>query len=147
MEGPPEYTREPQTLRPEQATLSKQPDRLRVGPGRALIAPAKARRAQTGGGRPGSVKRDPVRAFHRLPARGVAEGFSAQKQGVGLSRLWGYDGTLERIHHELYVMCREKALREQSPTAAIIDSQSVKSAEKWGLDQPGWLQSRREGQG
>ena len=46
--------------------------------------------------------------------------------------LWSYDGTLERIHHELYVKCREKAGREASPTAAIIDSQSVKSAEKGG---------------
>jgi len=46
--------------------------------------------------------------------------------------LWSYDGALERIHHELYVKCREKAGREASPTAAIIDSQSVKSAEKAG---------------
>ena len=46
--------------------------------------------------------------------------------------LWSYDGTLERIHHELYVKCREQVGREASPTAAIIDSQSVKSAEKGG---------------
>ena len=46
--------------------------------------------------------------------------------------LWSYDGTLERIHHKLYVKCREQAEREASPTAAIIDSQSVKSAEKGG---------------
>jgi transposase len=32
----------------------------------------------------------------------------------------------------LYVECREKAERETSPTACIIDSQSVKSAEKGG---------------
>jgi hypothetical protein len=38
-----------------------------------------------------------------------------------------------RIHHALYVECREWAEREASPTAAIIDSQSVKSAEKGGL--------------
>ena len=31
-----------------------------------------------------------------------------------------------------YVECREKAEREASPTACIIDSQSVKSAEKGG---------------
>lgn len=47
-------------------------------------------------------------------------------------RLWDWDGTLERIHHALYVQCREQAGREASPTAAIIDSQSVKSAEKGG---------------
>src|ERR1700739_899531 len=46
--------------------------------------------------------------------------------------LWTYDGTLERIHHALYEQCRARAQREASPTAAIIDSQSVKSAEKGG---------------
>src|SRR5437016_14601745 len=46
--------------------------------------------------------------------------------------LWTYDGTLDRIHHELYEQCREQEQREASPTAAIIDSQSVKSAEKGG---------------
>jgi transposase len=45
---------------------------------------------------------------------------------------WNYDGTLDRIHHALYIGCREMAGRESSPTAAIIDSQSVKSAEKGG---------------
>lgn len=47
-------------------------------------------------------------------------------------RRWDYDGTLDRIHHALYVRCREQAGREVSPSAAIIDSQSVKSAEKGG---------------
>ncbi len=46
--------------------------------------------------------------------------------------LWIYDGTLDRIHHALYEKCREQAGRENSPTACIIDSQSVKSAEKGG---------------
>jgi transposase len=46
--------------------------------------------------------------------------------------LWSYDGTLGRMHHALYVACREQAERDASPTAAIIDSQSVKSAEKGG---------------
>src|SRR5512143_3563420 len=46
--------------------------------------------------------------------------------------LWSWDGTLDRIHHALYVKCREKAEREASPTACIVDSQSVKSAEKGG---------------
>ena len=47
--------------------------------------------------------------------------------------LWNWDGTLGRIHQELYVKCREAMGREASPTAAIIDSQSVKSAEKGGV--------------
>ena len=42
------------------------------------------------------------------------------------------DGPLDRIHHALDVQCREQAGRAASPTAAIIDSQSVKSAEKGG---------------
>ena len=46
--------------------------------------------------------------------------------------LWTYDGTLQRIHHALYEQCREQSEREVSPSAAIIDSQSVKSAEKGG---------------
>ena len=46
--------------------------------------------------------------------------------------LWSYDGTLDRIHHALYVECREQSERDPSPTAAIIDSQSVKGAEKGG---------------
>lgn len=45
---------------------------------------------------------------------------------------WSHDGTVERIHHTLYIACREQDGREASPTAAIIDSQSVKSAEKGG---------------
>jgi transposase len=44
--------------------------------------------------------------------------------------LWSYDGTLDRLHEALYVKCREQAGRDASPTAAILDSQSVKSAEK-----------------
>lgn len=47
-------------------------------------------------------------------------------------RDWGYGGTLDRIHHALYVECRDKLGREASPTACILDSQSVKSAEKGG---------------
>ena len=47
--------------------------------------------------------------------------------------LWSWGGTLDRIHDALYAQCREAASREASATAAIIDSQSVKSAEKGGL--------------
>ena len=47
--------------------------------------------------------------------------------------LWNWDGTLGLIHQELYVKCREAMGREASPTAAVIDSQSVKGAEKGGV--------------
>jgi transposase len=45
---------------------------------------------------------------------------------------WQADGTLREIHATLYVRCREQAERQASPSACIIDSQSVKSAEKGG---------------
>jgi transposase len=58
-----------------------------------------------------------------LPPRSTAHGYFD---------LWSWDGTLDRIHHDLYIKCREATGREASPTAAVIDSQSVKSAEKGG---------------
>ena len=45
---------------------------------------------------------------------------------------WYDDGTLERMHHALYVKCRERDEPAASPTAAVIERQGVKSAEKWG---------------
>jgi transposase len=58
---------------------------------------------------------------------------------------WNYDGTIERVHHALYVKCREAAGREASPTACVIDSQSVKSAEKGGCGsiRPGTMRARK----
>jgi transposase len=58
---------------------------------------------------------------------------------------WNYDGTIEKIHYALYVQCREAIGREASPTACVIDSQSVKSAEKGGPAsmRPGMMRARR----
>ena len=64
--------------------------------------------------------------------RAIPKDFPPKSTVYGYFDLWTYDGTLERIHHVLYVMCREAEGREASPTAAVIDSQSVKSAEKGG---------------
>ena len=59
--------------------------------------------------------------------------------------LWDWDGTLERIHHALYVKTREREGREASPTAAIIDSQSAKGAQKGAprLTRKGLMRARR----
>ena len=46
---------------------------------------------------------------------------------------WGRDGTLERIHDALRSKVRESEGRDASPSAAIIDSQSVKTTQKGGL--------------
>src|SRR5262245_10609630 len=48
------------------------------------------------------------------------------------SILWSCNRPLDRIHHAPHLACREQAEREGSPSAAMSDSQSVKSAEKGG---------------
>lgn len=47
-------------------------------------------------------------------------------------KLWEWDGTLERVHFALFVEVREHEGKQASPSIAIIDSQSVKSAERGG---------------
>jgi transposase len=50
----------------------------------------------------------------------------------GYMMRWHEDGTLNNLHHRLVTACRELVDREASPTGCVIDSQSVKSAEKGG---------------
>jgi transposase len=49
---------------------------------------------------------------------------------------WHCDGVLDRLHTALYRQARELAGKEASPSVAVVDSQSVKSAEN-GSDHPG----------
>ena len=53
---------------------------------------------------------------------------------------WIYDGTLDRIHHLLYLEVPRAGGTRRRSSAAIIDSQSVKSAEKGGahIDSQGY---------
>ncbi len=44
--------------------------------------------------------------------------------------LWNWDGTLGRIHQELYVKCREAMGREASPTAAIFEARASKARKR-----------------
>src|SRR3712207_6803894 len=47
-------------------------------------------------------------------------------------RGWQREGIFDRILHALVMAVRERAGRESSPTAAILDSQSVKTADQKG---------------
>jgi len=64
--------------------------------------------------------------------RAIPKDLPPRSTVYGYFDLWDHDGTVQRRHHALFVQCREQAGREASPTAAIIDSQSVKGAEKGG---------------
>jgi transposase len=47
-------------------------------------------------------------------------------------RAWRRDGTWERLNDELRELVRERAGRPVQPSAAILDSQSVRTTEKGG---------------
>ena len=97
-----------------------------------LIPPGK-----TGGGKRTVIMREVVNGLMYVLSTGcqwrvIPKDLPPRSSIHGYFDLWTYDGTLERIHDALYQQCREQAQRKASPTAAIIDSQSVKSAEKGG---------------
>jgi transposase len=100
-----------------------------IGP---LIPPAKR-----GGGKRKVDMREVVNGLLYVLSTGcqwraIRKDLPSKSTVYGYFDLWTSDGALARLHHALYVMCREAAGREASPTAAVIDSQSVKSAEKGG---------------
>ena len=100
-----------------------------------LIPPGK-----TGGGKRTVIMREVVNGLMYVLSTGcqwraIPKDLPPKSTIHGYFDLWTYDGTLQRLHHVLYQQCREQAQREASPTAAIIDSQSVKSAEKDAMGQ------------
>ena len=80
-----------------------------------------------------------LRAAYGMPVAAVAEGFSTALHRLQLFLGMDALGVLDRIHHMLLMKVREMEGREASPTAAIIDTQAVKSTEKGGLRRSGWI--------
>lgn len=68
------------------------------------------------------------------------DGFPPRSTVYNIFRKFQREGVWEAIWAELYVALRERLGRQASPTAAVLDSQTLKSAEKgavmtmrWGM--------------
>ena len=72
--------------------------------------------------------------------RALPKDFPPWQTVYGYFSRWSVGGVWERIHDTLRELCRVMANRGATPTVGIIDSQSVKSAEKGGsrIDPPGY---------
>lgn len=66
------------------------------------------------------------------------DGFPPRSTVYNIFRKFQRDGGWEAIWAELHMALRERLGREASPTAAILDSQTVKSAEKGGRKTTKW---------
>ena len=80
----------------------------------------------------GGDGRDPVHGSDRLSVAAAAEGLSAVLDGAGYFYAWSRSGLLASINHELVMAVRQSVGRDASPTAGVIDSQSVKTTESGG---------------
>lgn len=98
-----------------------------------LIPPGKP------GGRPRSCdEREIVNAIFYVNRSGCAwrllpHDFPPWQTAYYYFRMWKLDGTWSRIHDFMREQVRIQEGRNAEPTAAIIDSQSVKTTEKGGL--------------
>lgn len=98
------------------------------------------------GGRPRSVDmREVINAALYVLRNGIVwralpHDFPPWKTVYHYFRAWRRDGTWERLHDTLRDQVRAQDGRERSPSAAIIDRQSVKTTEKGG---PGAMMPER----
>src|ERR1700753_3718280 len=91
------------------------------------------------GGRPEKYsKRDIINGIRYVTRTGCAwrllpNDFPAWTSVYHYFRKWRKDGTWKRIHDHLRGDVRVKAGRKRQPSAAVLDSQSVKTTEKGGF--------------
>jgi transposase len=67
------------------------------------------------------------------------DGFPPRSTVYNIFRKFQRDGTWEAIWGELHMALRERLGRAASPSAAVLDSQSVKSAEKGAVKTTRWV--------
>ena len=72
------------------------------------------------------------------PWRYLPASFPPWQTVYGYFAAWRDDGTLPRLHSELRAQVRAAAGRDAQPTAAIIDSQSVRAADTVPTATRGW---------
>jgi len=123
---------EPRPLRPQQVAISERSNDDEWGLVEPLIRRARLAR-QAHGDHAGGGERPHVHSLDRLSVARDPERPAAEKLGLRHFDLWTYDGTLERIHHALYDSVANERSGKPVRRPAIIDSQSVKSAEKGGV--------------
>ena len=70
------------------------------------------------------------------------DSFPARSIVYNIFRKFQRDGVWEAIWAELHMALRERMGREVSPSAAVLDSQSVKSAEKGAVKTTKWVPTR-----
>jgi transposase len=67
------------------------------------------------------------------------DSFSPRSTVYNIFRKFRRDGVWEAIWAELHMALRERIGREGSPSAAVLDSQAVKSAEKGAAKTTKWV--------
>jgi transposase len=67
------------------------------------------------------------------------DGFPPRSTVYNIFRKFQREGVWEAIWAELYAALRERLGREPSPTAAVLDSQTLKSAQKGAVKTTQWV--------